>query len=91
MDSKILFKNETTYTPEIAMEAGDAFWEIQPAYRKRAKRFRLGAGILAVTFALLAILVARENVRHSFRRSPCHGSNSPCRLYKGRAIGQRLG
>ena len=61
MDSKILFKNETTYTPEIAMEAGDAFWKIQPAYRKRAKRFKLGAGILAVTFALLAILVAREN------------------------------
>lgn len=61
MDSKILFTNETTYTPEIAIEAGDAFWKIQPAYRKRAKRFKLGAGILAVTFALLAILVAREN------------------------------
>lgn len=61
MDSKILFTNETTYTPEIAAEASDTFWKIQPAYRKRAKRFKIGSGVLAVTFALLAILVAKEN------------------------------
>ena len=58
--AKFFLKMRRIYTPEIAMEAGDAFWEIQPAYRKRAKIFRLGAE-LVVTFALLAILVAREN------------------------------
>ena len=61
MDSKILFRNETTYTQEIAMEAGDAFWKIQPAYRKKAKRFKILSGILAVTFFILAIMAIREN------------------------------
>lgn len=61
MDSKILFRNETTYTPEIALEAGDAFWKIQPAYRKKAKRFKVLSGILAVTFLILAIMAIREN------------------------------
>ena len=56
MESKILFKNDTTYTTEIAMEAGDAFWKIQPAYRKRAKRFKIVSGIMALTFALLGII-----------------------------------
>lgn len=61
MDSKILFRNETTYTPEIALEAGDAFWKIQPAYRKKAKRFKILSGILSLTFLILAIMVIREN------------------------------
>lgn len=56
MESKILFKNDTTYTTEIAMEAGDAFWKIQPAYRKKAKRFKIVSGIMALTFALLGII-----------------------------------
>lgn len=56
MESKIRFKNDTTYTAEIAMEAGDAFWKIQPAYRKKAKRFRIGSGIMALTFVILGIM-----------------------------------
>ena len=61
MESKILFKNDTTYTTEIAMEAGDAFWKIQPAYRKRAKKFRIVSGIMALTFALLGIISIISN------------------------------
>lgn len=61
MESKILFKNETTYTQEIAMEAGDAFWETQPAYKKKAKKFKIIAGVLAVTFVILGgILIAEK-------------------------------
>lgn len=54
MDSKIQFRNTTIYTEEIAMEAGDAFWKVQPAYKKRANRFKIGAALLAVTFAVIA-------------------------------------
>ena len=54
MDSKIQFRNTTIYTEEIAMEAGDAFWEVQPAYKKRANRFKIGAALLAATFAVIA-------------------------------------
>ncbi len=61
MESKILFKNDTTYTTEIAMEAGDAFWKIQPAYRKRAKKFRIVSGTMALTFALLGIISIISN------------------------------
>lgn len=53
LDSKILFKNETTYTLDIAQEASDAFWEIQPAYKKRARKFKLLAGIVTLSFAIL--------------------------------------
>ena len=54
MDSKIQFRNTTIYTEEIAMEAGDAFWKAQPAYKKRANRFKIGAALLVVIFAVIA-------------------------------------
>lgn len=61
MGSKILFKNKTTYTQEIALEAGEAFWKVQPAYRKKAKRFKILAGILAVTFMIIGgVLIAEK-------------------------------
>lgn len=61
MGSKILFKNRTIYTQEIALEAGEAFWKVQPAYRKKAKRFKIIAGILAVTFIIIGgVLIAEK-------------------------------
>lgn len=57
MGSKILFKNETTYTPELAKEVGDVFWEVQPAYKRRAKRFKIIAMVLAVTFAISGVIM----------------------------------
>lgn len=55
MGSKILFKNTTTYTEDIAFEAGEAFWETQPAYKKRVKKYKAVAAIMAITFAIAAI------------------------------------
>lgn len=60
MESKILFKNQTTYTEKIALEAGDAFWEVQPAYKKKAKKFKIIAGVLAVTFVILGCVLIVE-------------------------------
>ena len=54
MGSKILFRNTTTYTEDIAFEAGEAFWETQPAYKKRVKKYKTVAAIMAVTFAIAA-------------------------------------
>lgn len=56
MSSKILFRNETTYTLEIAEEAGAAFWKVQPAYRKRAKKIKIIAGIISLTFLITAVI-----------------------------------
>lgn len=56
MGSKIIFRNETEYTLDIAFEAGEAFWEIQPAYKKKAKRFKVVCGITAVTFLVIAAI-----------------------------------
>ena len=55
LGSKILFRNTTTYTEDIAFEAGEAFWEIQPAYKKRVKKYKVVAAIMGVTFAIAAV------------------------------------
>ena len=55
MGSKILFRNTTTYTEDIAFEAGEAFWETQPAYKKRVKKYKVVAAIMGVTFAIAAV------------------------------------
>ena len=55
MGSKILFRNTTTYTEDIAFEAGEAFWETQPAYKKRVKKYKIVAAIMGVTFAIAAV------------------------------------
>ena len=54
MGSKILFRNTTTYTEDIAFEAGEAFWNTQPAYKKRVKKYKTVAAIMAVTFLIAA-------------------------------------
>ncbi len=56
MGSKILFRNTTTYTEDIAFEAGEAFWETQPAYKKRVKKYKIVAAIMAVTFAIATVV-----------------------------------
>ncbi len=56
MDSKILFKNKTSYTPEIAHEAGEVFWQVQPAYKKKARTFRIAAGVLSVSFLVMSLI-----------------------------------
>ena len=61
MDSKILFKNTTTYTEDIAFEAGEAFWETQPAYKKRVKKYKVVSAIMAVTFAAAMIVSLLKN------------------------------
>ena len=55
LGSKILFRNTTTYTEDIAFEAGEAFWETQPAYKKRVKKYKVVAAIMGVTFAIAAV------------------------------------
>ena len=55
MGSKIIFRNTTTYTEDIAFEAGEAFWETQPAYKKRVKKYKVVAAIMGVTFAIAAV------------------------------------
>ena len=55
MGSKILFRNTTTYTEDIAFEAGEAFWETQPAYKKRVKKYKVVAAIMGMTFAIAAV------------------------------------
>jgi gas vesicle protein len=55
LGSKILFRNTTTYTENIAFEAGEAFWETQPAYKKRVKKYKVVAAIMGVTFAIAAV------------------------------------
>ena len=55
LGSKILFRNTTTYTEDIAFEAGEAFWETQPAYKKRVKKYKIVAAIMGVTFAIAAV------------------------------------
>ena len=55
MGSKILFRNTTTYTEDIAFEAGEAFWETQPAYKKRVKKYKVVAAIMGVTFGIAAV------------------------------------
>lgn len=57
MDSKILFRNTTTYTEDIAFEAGEAFWETQPAYKKRVKKYKTVAALMGITF-LIALIVS---------------------------------
>ena len=57
MDSKILFRNTTTYTEDIAFEAGDAFWETQPAYKKRVKKYKIVSALMGITF-LIALIVS---------------------------------
>lgn len=54
MGSKILFKNTTTYTEKIAYEAGEAFWETQPAYKKRVKKYKAVSAVLVATFLVCA-------------------------------------
>ncbi len=54
MGSKILFRNTTTYTEDIAFEASEAFWETQPAYKKRVKKYKTVAAIMAITFLVAA-------------------------------------
>lgn len=61
MESKIIFSNETTYTQDIGMEAGEAFWKVQPAYRKKAKKFKIMAAVLAVTFVIFGILLTSKS------------------------------
>ena len=61
MESKIIFSNETTYTQDIGMEAGEAFWKVQPAYRKKAKKFKIMAAVLAVTFGIFGILLTSKS------------------------------
>ena len=56
MGSKILFRNTTIYTEDIAFEAGEAFWETQPAYKKRVKKYKVVSAIMAVTFAIAAVV-----------------------------------
>ena len=55
LGSKILFRNTTTYTEDIAFEAGEAFWATQPAYKKRVKKYKVVAAIMGVTFAIAAV------------------------------------
>ena len=55
LGSKILFRNTTTYTEDIAFEAGEAFWETQPAYKKRVKKYKVVAAIMGMTFAIAAV------------------------------------
>lgn len=55
LGSKILFRNTTTYTEDIAFEAGEAFWETQPAYKKRVNKYKVVAAIMGVTFAIAAV------------------------------------
>lgn len=55
LGSKIIFRNTTTYTEDIAFEAGEAFWETQPAYKKRVKKYKVVAAIMGVTFAIAAV------------------------------------
>ena len=55
LGSKILFRNTTTYTEDIAFEASEAFWETQPAYKKRVKKYKVVAAIMGVTFAIAAV------------------------------------
>ena len=55
LGSKILFRNTTTYTEDIAFEAGEAFWVTQPAYKKRVKKYKVVAAIMGVTFAIAAV------------------------------------
>lgn len=54
MGSKILFKNTTTYTEKIAYDAGEAFWETQPAYKKRVKKYKAVSAVLVATFLVCA-------------------------------------
>ena len=61
MESKIIFSNETTYTQDIGMESGEAFWKVQPAYRKKAKKFKIMAAVLAVTFVIFGILLTSKS------------------------------
>ena len=61
MESKIIFSNETTYTQDIGMEAGEAFWKVHPAYRKKAKKFKIMAAVLAVTFVIFGILLTSKS------------------------------
>ena len=61
LESKIIFSNETTYTQDIGMEAGEAFWKVQPAYRKKAKKFKIMAAVLAVTFVIFGILLTSKS------------------------------
>ena len=61
MESKIIFSNETTYTQDIGLEAGEAFWKVQPAYRKKAKKFKIMAAVLAVTFVIFGILLTSKS------------------------------
>lgn len=55
LGSKILFRNTTTYTEDIAFEAGEAFWETQPAYKKRVKKYKVVAAVMGITFAIAAV------------------------------------
>lgn len=56
MGSKILFKNTTIYTENIAYEAGEAFWNTQPAYKKRVKKYKTVSAVLVVTFLVCAVV-----------------------------------
>lgn len=61
MGSKILFKNTTTYTEKIAYEAGEAFWETQPAYKKRVKKYKAVSAVLVATFLVCAAVSLFKN------------------------------
>lgn len=57
MATEVLFRNETVYDEQIGIEAGEAFWQTQPAYQKKANRRKWIMFIVALSFFAIAVVM----------------------------------